>query len=564
MMRKLVTIVLLILLLLPSEAQIQLVENAGPGPYDGVTNIMNLNGKIVTFGNNDQNWNKIFRRYDGPYDQPDTLLLPPIESSNFIFDFFTEPQQMFYSDNGHPQLNQINGDGQTKQFTFRTYYGNNYLINESFDSLYVVSRGQPYEQQFNSINSGAFHPQTQDLYFLVLRQTFDSTPDTYGILKRDKISGIESLVLDLKQFWASDYQLGAIREFALTPNHIVFHNSYPEDNNGFLANSFYAYNLSTQAFTLIAQNQPTHYGRYSAMVNGDYVYLISDDRRLFRFDDQTENIDQITGDNGSVGMNGDAKYLFPADSGGAVIWSFFNGQYGLFITRPGEVQPTFIYELDQYENDWVELTRFKDNWYAIIQNSNYTFDLVKFDNDFNATHILNSDHFGVEGIAYNIMSGKDKIYFEVRYDDVHEIAFSDGTQEGSDIILHDGYFFGTGAFDKVMVDSILYFASDEIFHGRELFWVSESDLVARAKPGFEPEELTIYPNPAESSATVQWPATEIYNQFNLYNSIGQMVWQFNINPSEHRYDMDLQSLEHGVYFIELIGDTVRRTRLLKE
>ncbi len=560
-MRSLILCLALVFFITASHAQIRIVEDACPGVLDGATRIFNLGGKIVSFGNQDHTWLKIFRRYDNPLAMPDTLLLPELEKDDWIYDITTEQKQMmFVYYNGFS--NNALGNNFTNQFEFRTYSGNHYMANASFDSIHPVSLGQPYTHQFSDIEAAAFHPDSHDLYYLADIQPFDSTGTyVFGIMKRDAISGEQSQILSFVPFIPSGQQSGGIRECLFLRNHIIFYNNY-DDNDIYEGRSFYSFNIHTQELNVIVQDVSELNGLFEGMVNGEYAYFSSFNKMLFRFNDLSGIVEQVTPANGFNPMRSDEKFLFPLDHDGAMFFSSINNIYGLCITQPNQGWPKLIYETRSSNTAWAELIPFKNEWYAIVQYEDLTFDLVRFDVEFNATLVLTDEHFEHAQIVTNLVAGKDKFFFDLLYDDVHELAFSDGTASGTDIMYHDGYFFGTDAFDKLSIDSILYFSGVELFRGQELFWVNEKDL--RATPKVVDLELLLFPNPAKYSITIQWPISETFDRLKIFDSIGQEVQRYDLSPGENKYTLQLTGLNHGMYTLELIGVKPRRLKLVKD
>ncbi|MEN9640057.1 MAG: Secretion system C-terminal sorting domain [Bacteroidota bacterium] len=545
-----------------SYGQLKLMQDVCPGPYDGVTHIANLNGQIITYGNQNLQWQKCFLRYNSPQSIPDSLYLEGYNRRYHISDMFTNEQDMLFIDDYEPVLNQTIQHEATKQVYFRTYTGDQFSFRSTFDSIIPVNACDT-NACISYVASGAFHPISQDLYFLGAQHTNGDPSNFHGIVRKDYETGEETLLLNLMPHTPQGYLSGAIHQIILTEQYILFHFSYPINGPELQAKTLYSYHLETGTITPLISNFEADYATYSAMVNGNYAYLISDDGSIYRFSDETGQVEQIIWEGGSAAMNGIEHAIYPLHDDGALILTKVNDVIGLYAAMPDQEDLQFVLPLTNSTFVRAECKRFKEKYYIIVQYSSFLFELFEVDKNWNAKSILTNAHFEIQGQAYGLHTGKDYLFFEIWHEDVHELAFSDGTAAGTDLVTREGYFFHTTAFQKVSIDNLLYVQAGDIFYGKELFWVDENDLKVIDEKYKNPANIFAYPNPAEDQTSVQWSMDKDYSSLRLYTLTGQLVAEYTTTPNAHSINILMGGLQRGVYLVELFGETKEHIRLVK-
>ncbi len=544
-----------------SYGQLKLVQDVCPGPYDGVTYIANLGGRILTYGNYNLQWEKAFLRYNSPWATPDSLYFLDYHQRYPIYYVFTDQQSLLFQNSNDGILNQPLQTEKADQLTFLNY-SDNFTIQADFDSIYTVNACEN-PSCIAYLNAGAYHPITKDLYFLGSQQTNGDSSNFHAIVRKDYETGEETLLLNLRPHTPEGYLSGGTREIILTEQYILFHFSYPINGPTFQANTLYSYHLETGIITPLISNFETDNGRYSAMINGNYTYVVSDDGSIYRFSDATGQVDQIIWQGGSAAINGIEHAIYPLHDGGALMLTNVNDVIGLYAAMPDQDELQLVLPMTNSTFVRAECKRFKEKYYLMVQYSNMRFELFEVDANWNATSLLTNAHFEIQEQAYGLHAGKDYLFFEIWHEDVHELAFSDGTDAGTDLVTREGYFFHTTAFQKVSIDNILYLQAGDIFYGKELFWVDENDLKVIDEKYKNPEAIFAYPNPTTDKTSVQWPSTETYNTLRLYAMTGQLVAEYTIASNVHSITLPMEFLQRGVYLVELIGATTDHIRLVK-
>ena len=75
------------------------------------------------------------------------------------------------------------------------------------------------------------------------------------------------------------------------------------------------------------------------------------------------------------------------------------------------------------------------------------------------------------------------------------------------------------------------------------------------------EDVRVYPNPVTDVLTIQTEAST-YNSLKLYNNIGQVLMQQNVNSNTTQIDM--KHLPTGMYYIQLQGDAGTTTKKIEK
>lgn len=76
-------------------------------------------------------------------------------------------------------------------------------------------------------------------------------------------------------------------------------------------------------------------------------------------------------------------------------------------------------------------------------------------------------------------------------------------------------------------------------------------------------ELSLYPNPVQDFVTINAEGTAIQH-VQLYNSVGELVWDKSIASAQHQYTLSTANLKKGLYFISIYTPQGRvRRKLVK-
>jgi hypothetical protein len=65
-----------------------------------------------------------------------------------------------------------------------------------------------------------------------------------------------------------------------------------------------------------------------------------------------------------------------------------------------------------------------------------------------------------------------------------------------------------------------------------------------------------FPNPASTQTTFSYALTQqpAVSSIKVYNLMGTVVNEINLNTAQGRVDMDLSTLSNGIYYCSLIAD----------
>lgn len=84
----------------------------------------------------------------------------------------------------------------------------------------------------------------------------------------------------------------------------------------------------------------------------------------------------------------------------------------------------------------------------------------------------------------------------------------------------------------------------------------EFQKITTATEEIENINVRVFPNPTNQFLNIEWPITEHYSKLTIYNKIGQSILHQDIDKSNNKLTIDLNSLYVGNYFIVLKGATV--------
>ena len=102
------------------------------------------------------------------------------------------------------------------------------------------------------------------------------------------------------------------------------------------------------------------------------------------------------------------------------------------------------------------------------------------------------------------------------------------------------------------------------------FYFDDLSILALQEPssvaenGLALSNILVYPNPVKESLNISFNSSESFESFEirLTDALGKiLIVDQRISPSvgEQQFMLDMQGLEPGVYFVELIGDGIVRT-----
>ena len=75
--------------------------------------------------------------------------------------------------------------------------------------------------------------------------------------------------------------------------------------------------------------------------------------------------------------------------------------------------------------------------------------------------------------------------------------------------------------------------------------------------------INLYPNPSNGNLTVTWKPTSEASNIKIYNLLGRLILNQNINEGQQRLDLNMTKEASGIYFIKLkVGNRFMRNKLI--
>lgn len=74
---------------------------------------------------------------------------------------------------------------------------------------------------------------------------------------------------------------------------------------------------------------------------------------------------------------------------------------------------------------------------------------------------------------------------------------------------------------------------------------------------YQKNQLTIAPNPSGGYITVRWQTEQQPDYLEVFNHLGQSMFQRSLQTSDEMVELNLEALEEGMYFIHLVGTDSR-------
>jgi hypothetical protein len=79
------------------------------------------------------------------------------------------------------------------------------------------------------------------------------------------------------------------------------------------------------------------------------------------------------------------------------------------------------------------------------------------------------------------------------------------------------------------------------------------------------ESIKVYPNPANSSLFIENKNQSKLNGISIYNALGEQVFQQKLSDSQRLYQLDINEIPSGIYFIQLNDeDSTKTLKLVKQ
>jgi hypothetical protein len=75
--------------------------------------------------------------------------------------------------------------------------------------------------------------------------------------------------------------------------------------------------------------------------------------------------------------------------------------------------------------------------------------------------------------------------------------------------------------------------------------------------------INLYPNPSNGNLTLTWKPTSEASNIKIYNLLGRLILNQNINEGQQRLDLNMTKEASGIYFIKLkVGNRFMRKKLI--
>ncbi len=170
-----------------------------------------------------------------------------------------------------------------------------------------------------------------------------------------------------------------------------------------------------------------------------------------------------------------------------------------------------------------------------------------------ADNILDASHTALAWGDYNIDGKKDLFVSGAHEYADDQVLAKLYTNLGGDIFEETNFsFIGVWWADAAWADIDGDTDLDLVYHGEELSgakhtFVYRNDIINSVDENLTQENITVYPNPASSSITINVFNTS-FDQVKIINILGNVVWEKkNLKTNL----INIQSLKEGIYFLQL-------------
>lgn len=528
--------------------QVQLFKDNFPGTNDGITEMKRMGDRMVCVGKTGQNSDCALFVFDDENAHPTVINMFEPDKGFWIHELQTSDDQA----------------------VFRSYLGSWYVMDFSSGVLTRFFAEQSTSGALNFISTIRIHQQTGDIYFIGTSEPIPYNPELYqyGLYKLDRQTHELTQVLDLLPFRVSGYQAGAIGQFEMNDDYIVFFNVYSNISDpGFMrdySDDLMSWNINTgELVNIQGANLPfftLEYGKCGMGRVGNHIYL-NDGLHVIRTDGTNGSLSEIAPENlfrGFTAHGGgypivDSKIVCQAAWNGATALCFFsNHDNDLHLLSP-VLANSSIYRAD--------FANMNDELYGLLVYTDGSSELRKFDMQGNSQIVFGTDYFFDTHLPFGLIAGQSHLFFEAYTNTSHEIWYTDGTEWGTGLASSGNITFETPHFQKTYIGNSLYFQASSTQFGEELFRLDERNLTV---PIHHFPEVSVYPNPVTDCMTIQWPHNETVSEISIYDITGRLFGTIPIQGDKNQQSIDLSFLSRGVYILDILGSQPKTEKIIKK
>ncbi len=238
------------------------------------------------------------------------------------------------------------------------------------------------------------------------------------------------------------------------------------------------------------------------------------------------------------------------------------------IIEPNTIPPSPDFEFEVINDcqgvvDFTDLSsNLPDDWFwdfgdgtsSTLQNPIHTYTNAGL---YNVT-LTTTNNFGSNSITYNVIVNALNPLIQIANNQLavnEPIFFSETTSLG---VIYWGWDFGDGntatgqSVQHTYTQVGNYNVTLTIINGggcqREAF--STINLTTVGVEELEPN-ITIYPNPSSGNFIIENTSGTPYNEVEVFSSIGQMVYEEKISIQLEQYNLQLNNLPDGVYWLKM-------------
>ena len=77
---------------------------------------------------------------------------------------------------------------------------------------------------------------------------------------------------------------------------------------------------------------------------------------------------------------------------------------------------------------------------------------------------------------------------------------------------------------------------------------------------FSNNVFSVFPNPSKDLFNLSWATPSVQGQINIYDNIGSKILSEDIPQGNTSYSIDMKKISSGIYFVELVLDTIKTTQ----
>jgi len=107
-----------------------------------------------------------------------------------------------------------------------------------------------------------------------------------------------------------------------------------------------------------------------------------------------------------------------------------------------------------------------------------------------------------------------------------------------------------------------FIAGEGIQNNRFTVVFEEPSLLDVEEVSFRESDINLYPNPATDQVTLSYGGGQSLIQAMIVNVNGKVVRQIDLDDFDGQRQLDISTLRHGMYFVQIQGERFQTTKKL--